>query len=429
MVVLSAQAGAEIIGSEHYSYDESGNLVSKTIDGNGTTMEYDNQNRLSKVQGADGCQVIVYDASGQPVRQDGGPEQGARSMSYGYGGKVTQVDSTEGSASFLYNAEGRLVGEQQGGKVESYAWDDNVLAFKGEEAFVNEAHVVGGVPLLINNKEVVVSDYLGNTLANGEQRLESTVYGEGLESARYSGKPFVKALGQFAYQHRFYSPEIGRWSTPDPSGYPDGGNNFEHVGADPLSRYDALGLSDNAVVDPLNDEMFASTGWDRYNQFWHATDDTEWFPYPGFFAEGIETEVRVKYEYWRNTTGDAFTIPQNSFIVVSSIVGTTDTLQGGLTAFSTVSFSASSSVHVNASLSKNIDAYAKGNPAMAYDYLSTAQIRGERVYQHVQHRYKNSQGNWGSWGSYVHQPIGGQITSKWRGWTNDILGIAEKKEQ
>jgi RHS repeat-associated protein len=61
-----------------------------------------------------------------------------------------------------------------------------------------------------------------------------------IEHLFYTGKPLIGDTYQFKY--RLYCPEIGRWLSYDPSGYPDGPNNLLYVNNWVLSALDAKGL-------------------------------------------------------------------------------------------------------------------------------------------------------------------------------------------
>ena len=45
------------------------------------------------------------------------------------------------------------------------------------------------------------------------------------EDVCYTGKPYNKELGTYVFNCRDYDPETARWTTQDPSGFPDGANN------------------------------------------------------------------------------------------------------------------------------------------------------------------------------------------------------------
>jgi RHS repeat-associated protein len=64
----------------------------------------------------------------------------------------------------------------------------------------------------------------------------------------YTGKPYLAESGCYAFKYREYNPEMNRWTTVDPSGFPDGANNRLYAAA-PTSQFDALGT---IVCDVLN---------------------------------------------------------------------------------------------------------------------------------------------------------------------------------
>ena len=58
----------------------------------------------------------------------------------------------------------------------------------------------------------------------------------------YTGKPYLADSGSYAFKYREYNPEMGRWITVDPSGFPDGANNRLYASA-PSSALDPDGFS------------------------------------------------------------------------------------------------------------------------------------------------------------------------------------------
>ncbi len=85
----------------------------------------------------------------------------------------------------------------------------------------------------------------------------------------FTGKPFDADLGGYVFKYRTYDPHLGRWTTPDPSGFPDGANAFGYV-ADPMRALDPSGLqaywigkedhySPNEVQETLDPATFSWT--------------------------------------------------------------------------------------------------------------------------------------------------------------------------
>lgn len=228
--------------TESYQYDASGNIAEKTINGVTTAMKYDGTNKILSLATGELEKTYRYDAAGRPIQAHDAQGKVKEAQSYGYDDRVLTREQDGKQTEFFYNAEGRLVGKSHGKSIHTYAYDGNVLAADGTQPFTNEAHACGGIPILAG-AEVVSSDFLGSTLSQGEDSITATAYGEGLEGARYTGKPYIKELAAYNFQYRNYSTENNRWTTPDPSGFPDGVNNLAYAENKPNTSFDPKGLA------------------------------------------------------------------------------------------------------------------------------------------------------------------------------------------
>ena len=45
------------------------------------------------------------------------------------------------------------------------------------------------------------------------------------QSLFFTGKPYDAASGNYVFKYRNYNPGLARWTSTDPSGFPDGANN------------------------------------------------------------------------------------------------------------------------------------------------------------------------------------------------------------
>lgn len=66
-------------------------------------------------------------------------------------------------------------------------------------------------------------------------------------SAFYTGKPFVDETRSYAFMFRQYNPELSRWTTSDPTGFPDGANAYSYVNNQFTDALDPDGLSKQMV--------------------------------------------------------------------------------------------------------------------------------------------------------------------------------------
>jgi RHS repeat-associated protein len=182
------------------------------------------------------------------------------------------------------------------------------LVARGEERYINERHITGGLPIVSQTSEGVQyhqHDHLGTTVASYSQdgtiisAYETTVFGQGeLEdsrSARFTGKPYDADLGAYVFPFRNYDPESARWLSADPSGFPDGPNQHYYA-AVPTMGVDPLGLVSYETV----------TGTGTFNQYDFYVQDFE-FNYSFTYSEsnGSTESGSVKSELSMTNSGIA----------------------------------------------------------------------------------------------------------------------------
>jgi len=68
--------------------------------------------------------------------------------------------------------------------------------------------------------------------------------------AFFTGKPFVEDSGSYAFKYRNYDPELNRWTTSDPSGFPDGINNWLYTNNMVMTYIDSVGLDIYHINNP-----------------------------------------------------------------------------------------------------------------------------------------------------------------------------------
>ena len=230
---LTSVSNSQDVSTEAYRYDGVGNIVQKTIDGETYRLSYDTAHQLKSAEGSEGLREFTYDKAGRLVTEvlNGQPTV---NYTYGYLDKVIAVERNGEVTRFDYDAQGMLVGKQlPDGSYEHWVWDGMALVARGEERYINEGHITGGLPIVSQTSEGVQyhqHDHLGTTVASYSQdgtiitAYETTVFGQGeLEdsrTARFTGKPYDADLGAYVFPFRNYDPESARWLSADPSGFP-----------------------------------------------------------------------------------------------------------------------------------------------------------------------------------------------------------------
>jgi len=84
--------------------------------------------------------------------------------------------------------------------------------------------------------------------------------------AFFTGKPFLASTDTYSFMFRSYDPTMARWTTEDPSGFPDGANNILYVNNKSTNCVDILGLNiwqitnSNAVAGGGHTAMISGSG-------------------------------------------------------------------------------------------------------------------------------------------------------------------------
>lgn len=224
-------------GEASYSYDDAGNLVEKSHGGIKTKYVYDAMDRLTSVTEGVVQYRYTYDELNRRLCK----------MQLVYNGVSGNWDQ-QSVVRYLY------VGQNEVGAVNE---DDVIRELRllgvglGAEIGASVAIEVDGVAY------APVHDHYGNIrclihAVTGQvaETYRYTAFGEesfydgsGVgNSWRFSSKRVDSETGFVYFGRRYYSPEIGRWVTPDPAGYDAGPNLYAYVLNSPLIHFDLYGL-------------------------------------------------------------------------------------------------------------------------------------------------------------------------------------------
>ena len=254
---------------ERYAYDRAGRLVRE---GN-RTYRYGYLDKVLSVTDGKRSYRYAYHVDGQLARAD-----------YGEDGRAGVGE------------DGRAGSPLPAGS-EAFLWDGLALVRRGGESFVNEPHAGDapkklrfggkprakrsarrarkgprGSPVASSKGAVYFNDLLGTTVGVREGRgplrakqgdkaprytaAALTAFGEplpgqdaeGLASdAFFTGKPSVPGLG-YAFLLRSYRPDLAKWQTADPLGYPDGWNRLAYCNNGVTDAVDLLGAYKYRIV-------------------------------------------------------------------------------------------------------------------------------------------------------------------------------------
>lgn len=185
----------------------------------------------------------------------------------GRGERIAKLNVTTPTSTryFVYDEEGRLLGEYQpgGGAVKEYVWlDDRPVAvldsYQGQMIqYVLADHL--GTPRAVVNPatDAIIWRWDLTGSAFGSHSVQANPDGDGANYAlnlRYPGQYYDGESGLHYNYFRDYDPATGRYVQSDPIGLEGGLSTYGYVESQPLQLIDALGLQS---VDPLKRHLFA----------------------------------------------------------------------------------------------------------------------------------------------------------------------------
>jgi len=247
---ITYQNGSVVFGNLTYGYDAAGRrtgmggtLASVTLPSAVTSASYDAANRIKNW----GASAATYDNNGDMT--------GLGSSTYGWDARDQLTSTSDGSASFAYDAFGRRLSRTVAGAATTYLHDGF------NPVIVNSDFLLQGLGLdetyaRINASGTTsyLTDALGSTLAltnsSGATTASYSYSPYGLASKtgtddtpfRFAGREDDGASNLDYYRARYYSPQLGRFMSEDPLGIVAGPNNYAYVLGNPISHVDPFGL-------------------------------------------------------------------------------------------------------------------------------------------------------------------------------------------
>jgi RHS repeat-associated protein len=202
-----------------YTYDNNGNLLTKT-DATGTWQyRWDYENRMTQATRPDGVTVSYkYDALGR---------------------RVQRTPSNAASTNYIYDGEEVVKDSLSDGTTVDY-WNG-----LGVDNKIRQVRTPG-------RTFYYLQDHLGSTRAlteaNGSvfEQMTYDSFGDSAGSVRtrygYTGRERDELTGLYYYRARWYDPQVGRFISEDPIGFGGGANWYAYVANSPLNFSDPSGL-------------------------------------------------------------------------------------------------------------------------------------------------------------------------------------------
>jgi RHS repeat-associated protein len=261
--ITSAQVQAWTQGAtrnESYVLNPSDSWTSATSGSTNIAITLGADERVTNFSGG----AIGTDTDGRMISRTSGRQYGYDSL----GRMVSMSTAANSSWSFQYDAFGRIVSWSQpqgsylaqtagdalvrirtAGQDTLHVLDENstplAVAF-GATKHYNHSTFGGRLLYATGSDNAIVEKYSYSaygkvTITNPQNQ---TLYVSGIGNRLFlTGQMLFPEAGLYRLGQRFYSPELGRFTTPDPLGYVDGPNVFAYTGSQPVMYTDADGLS------------------------------------------------------------------------------------------------------------------------------------------------------------------------------------------
>jgi len=282
--------------AESFAYDPVGNRTSSHL---ATGQVHDAANRLLE----DSNFTYTYDENGNVTSKTSRLSGEVTTYTYDAENQLIRVDRPGIVAEYRYDALGRRIEKNVNGVSTRYAYDNEDIAVELDGANIIQALYIHGPgidePLLLgrfgaDGTVVYHADGLGSistlTDLNGNPVRSYTYDAFGRIVAQtgtfsnpytYTGRELDPESGLYYYRARYYDPNSGRFLTEEPIRFAGGSTNFYvYVGNNPIRFIDPLGLFafgfslDLSTINP-----FTSTGGGTYGINLQYTSEVGWNVY------------------------------------------------------------------------------------------------------------------------------------------------------
>lgn len=290
--VTAARTLAETIA---WTYDANGNTATKTEGDIVQTYHYDRENRLTGVTvDAETVFSAKYDYRSRRVEKT----ENGDTVSYLYDGGVSvqEYDAAGSLKTYLVRAGG------YGGGIGDVVYTENGSSGKREYFLYN---AIGSTSALADDSGSVLS-----TTNYGAWGAETGTSGSSENVRKFTTKERSASIGLDYFGFRYYDYDLGRFTTRDPSGYPDGPNNYLYCDNNPVSNIDPLGLAKKRWEEDLLQKHREGLARQRHREYKEAQNKA---------AQSISGIATRRVELYEGSAEDKRIVAESSKVYNTSV--------------------------------------------------------------------------------------------------------------
>ena len=227
-----------------FTYDNNGNIITKTEGGTTFTFGYDGENRLVTAENGTTTAGYAYDPFGRRIAKT----VNGVTTNYLYDG-----------ANILYEYDGS--NNITARYTHTTAVDDPLAVEIDGAVYTYHKDTLGSVRTITDNAQTPVATYSYDSFGN------MTRTGTLNQPYTYTGREWDPETGLYYYRARYYDPTIGRFISRDPISFAGGDVNlYGYVQNNPVNKKDPFGLWDSKGF-PANLGNYANSA-----PYWPGSD-------------------------------------------------------------------------------------------------------------------------------------------------------------
>jgi RHS repeat-associated protein len=223
-----------------FTYDNNGNIISKTTLSGTYNYLYDDENRLTELR-YNGAAIAIYkyDPFGRRIEKT-------------VSGVTTKYLYDGANILYEYNGSNAIITRY----THNISTDDPLGLETGGKLYAYHKDTLGSIRTITDSTQRTVKNYSYDSFGNMTSLTLFIVDGSSSSTLSqpyaYTGREWDKETGLYYYRARYYDPKIGRFISRDPISFAGGDVNlYGYVSNNPVNWIDPWGFNANVITYPF----------------------------------------------------------------------------------------------------------------------------------------------------------------------------------